>query len=78
LSFYVDGVLVGNNPAVTSAQVYNGYWRFGGGDLADWPHRPASDFFQGQIDEVAVFNAALAAQDVANIYAAGSAGMCQP
>jgi hypothetical protein len=79
LSLYVDGVLAGNNPAVTDAQEnYNGYWRFGEDNLNNWPYQPASYYFQGQIDEVAIFNTALAAQDVATIYAAGSAGMCQP
>jgi Concanavalin A-like lectin/glucanases superfamily len=79
LSLYVDGVLAGNNPAVTYAsETYNGYWRFGEDNLNNWPNQPASHFFQGQIDEVAVFNTALASQDVANIYAVGSAGMCKP
>ena len=77
LSLYVDGVLAGNDPAVTNAQEnYSGYWRFGEDNLNNWPYQPTSQYFQGQIDEVAIFNTALASQDVANIYAVGSAGMC--
>jgi hypothetical protein len=79
LSLYVDGVLAGNNPAVTDAwETYNGYWRFGEDNLNNWPYQPASHYFQGQIDEVAIFNTALSSSNVAAIYAAGSAGMCKP
>jgi hypothetical protein len=79
LSLYVDGVLAGNNAAVTSASAnYNGYWRFGEDNLNNWPYPPTSDYFQGQIDEVAIFNTALNSNNVAAIYAAGSAGMCPP
>jgi hypothetical protein len=34
--------------------------------------------FEGQIDEFVVFNRALTSNDIAAIYAAGSAGMCAP
>jgi len=79
LSLYVDGVLAGNNPAVTNAsETYNGYWRFGEDNLSNWPYQPASYYFRGQIDEVAIFNTALSSNNVAAIYAAGSGGMCQP
>jgi hypothetical protein len=46
LSFYLDGVLVGNNPAATTAQVYNGWWRIGEGNLNNWPFQPSSHYFQ--------------------------------
>ncbi len=79
LSLYVDGVLAGNNAAVTNAStIYNGYWRFGEDNLDNWPYQPASYYFQGQIDEVAIFNTALSSNSVAAIYGAGSAGMCPP
>jgi hypothetical protein len=42
------------------------------------PHQPASHYFHGQIDEVAIFNTALSSNQVAAIYAAGSGGMCEP
>ena len=76
LSFYLDGVLVGANAAVTNAEVYNGWWRFGYDSLVYWPFPPASYYFQGQIDEVSIFNRALSSNEVAAIYHAGSAGMC--
>jgi hypothetical protein len=79
LSLYVDGVLAGNNPAVTNAvENYNGYWRFGEDNLLYWPYQPSSYYFQGQVDEVAIFNTVLSSNDVAAIYGVGSAGMCPP
>lgn len=80
LNLYIDGVLVGNNPAVTYAQeTYNGYWRIGQDNLDNWPtqFQPNSYFFQGQIDEVAIFNTALSAANAAAVFDAGSGGMCQ-
>jgi len=43
----------------------------------NWPFQPASYYFKGQIDEVAIFNNALSLSEVAAIYAGGSAGMCK-
>jgi hypothetical protein len=81
LSLYIDGVLIGNNPAVTNAdETYNGYWRIGQDNLDNWPpqYQPNSYYFQGQIDEVAIFDTALTATNVSAIYGAGNSGMCQP
>ena len=77
LSFYLDGVLVGNNPSATNdVETFNGYWRIGDDDLNNWPFQPSSYYFQGQIDAVAIFNVPLSPAEVYAIYAAGSAGMC--
>jgi hypothetical protein len=77
LSLYVDGVLAGNNPAATSAASYDGYWRIGEDNLVNWPFQPSSYYFQGQIDEVAIFDRPLSPGEVYAIGAAGSAGMCR-
>jgi hypothetical protein len=76
ISLYVDGVLTGNNPAASSAASYNGYWIMGENNLGGWPFQPSSDYFNGEIDEISVFNRALSSSEVQSIYAAGSAGMC--
>ena len=76
LSFYVDGVLVGTNPAANVAAIYSGWWRIGEDNLNNWPFQPSSYYFKGQIDEVAIFNRVLSPAEVYVIYAAGSAGMC--
>ncbi|MGV9194813.1 PKD domain-containing protein [Microbacterium sp. MC2] len=72
MALYVDGQLAASNPSVTTAQGYTGYWRVGGDNLNGWPSQPSSSYFTGQIDEVAVYGAALNAQQVAQHYAIGT------
>lgn len=52
MRLYLDGALVASDAAVSSAFVYNGYWRAGWDSLLFWPQRPSSDAFAGTIDEV--------------------------
>ena len=66
MKLFVDGVLVGTNPQ-TQAQDYTGYWRVGGD--SDWGGD--SPFFDGVIDEVAIYSKVLGAGSVASHYAAG-------
>ena len=62
---YVDGEVVGTNPA-TGNRSYNGFWRVGGDAMNNaWPNRPTSDYFAGQVDETAVYPSALTAAQVA-------------
>lgn len=65
---YVDGASVGTNPQ-TAAQNYAGYWRIGGD--ATWSGA-SSNYFQGALDEVAVYSTALSASTVAQHYELGS------
>jgi hypothetical protein len=64
LRFYVDGVLIGTNSTTYYAETYDGYWRVGGDNLSGWPSRPTSNFFNGTIDEVAVYSTVLPASSV--------------
>ncbi|MET4637647.1 PKD domain-containing protein [Mycetocola sp. 2940] len=73
LKFYVDGVLVGSDESATVALPFNGFWRVGGDNLAAWPNLPASQWFTGAIDEVAVYGSVLSASRVAAHYSLGSA-----
>ncbi len=67
---YVDGAQVGADPAVTTADNFAGYWRWGGISLFGWPNRPSRDYFIGTLDEVAVYPTQLTANQVARHYAA--------
>ena len=81
-SLYVDGTLVANNPNVTSAQNYNGYWRIGEDNINGWPYQPSSSqadgeaYFYGAMDEVSIYARVLSAAQIQSIYNAGSAGKC--
>ncbi|MEQ1642928.1 MAG: LamG-like jellyroll fold domain-containing protein [Pyrinomonadaceae bacterium] len=70
ITFYIDGVaFAGTAPTFTgnftfTSDAYIGYFGSGGGE------------FLGQMDEVEVFNRALAPTEIQGIYGAGSSGVC--
>ncbi|QRQ79986.1 LamG domain-containing protein [Glutamicibacter protophormiae] len=70
MSLYVDGLKVAERTDVTSGQVYSGSWRIGGDNLTGWPNRPASDYFNGTLDEVAIFDSKISDQTVLALYQA--------
>ncbi|MET1006925.1 MAG: PKD domain-containing protein [Propionibacteriaceae bacterium] len=69
MKLYVDGAVVGTN-AQTSAQSYSGYWRIGGD--SSWS---GDNFFNGSIDEAAVYPTALTAAQVKAHYQASPAAV---
>ncbi|MGZ4661665.1 MAG: LamG-like jellyroll fold domain-containing protein, partial [Arthrobacter sp.] len=64
MALYVDGKRVGYRSDVTSGQPYSGYWRVGGDNLGGWPNSPASNYFQGSIDDVSLYPGVLTLQQV--------------
>ncbi len=67
MKLYVDKVLVASNAVKTAFNYPNGgYWRVGGDIVSGWPSAPTSPYFQGTIDEVAVYNTALSATQITN------------
>ncbi|WP_028047337.1 LamG domain-containing protein [Cellulomonas sp. URHE0023] len=66
MKLYVDGVLRGTN-AQTQAQDYTGYWRVGGDTT--WGPQP---WFQGSIDEVAIYSSAMSGADVMQHFQLGT------
>lgn len=76
MKLFVDGQLVGSLPDVVS-QDFAGFWRVGGDNLNNWPNRPTSNYFAGQIDEVAVYNRVLTSQEVSEHYLNGT-GVAAP
>ncbi len=69
---YMDGKAVAHN-SVTTSEKYSGYWHVGGDNLDSWPSRPSSNFFNGQVDESAVYPSALGADQVKQHYWLASA-----
>lgn len=70
MKLYVDGAHVAADAATTTAEGYAGLWRVGGDNLAGWPSLPASQYFAGSIDNVAVYSTALSAASIGAHYAA--------
>lgn len=65
MQLYVDGVRVAQRSDVTFGQGYAGYWRIGGDN--SWSGAP---YFDGTIDEVAIYSAPMSIQNVNSHYAA--------
>ena len=74
---YLDGQPIGNLPWSQSGYASTYAYELGVGDCGGWPSiNGGRAYFSGQIDAPALYNRALAATEVAAIYAAGSAGKC--
>ncbi len=66
----VDGEVVASRNDVTSAQNYSGFWRLGGDNLNGWPNA-GSRWFDGDLDEFAVYNRQLTSAEVAQHHQLG-------
>jgi len=69
---YVDGSLVASSSTMTTAETYTGagYWRVGYNNLAGWSNEPTDLYFTGSLDDIAVYNTAISASQVATLYGA--------
>lgn len=79
MRLYIDGAEVGRNN-VTDAQAYNGTWRVGGDNLNSWPdnggsNNTASRFYDGQLDETAIYSTALSQTKAIEHFLAGGGEM---
>ncbi|SDO31373.1 PKD repeat-containing protein [Nakamurella panacisegetis] len=68
MTLYVDGVRAANRSDITTGQAYSGFWVVGGDNLGGWTNQPSSNYFNGAIDEVAIYPTQLSRQVVANHY----------
>ena len=68
LNMFVDGAKVAHD-GQTNNQPFSGYWRVGGDNLGGWPDASGL-FFNGSIDETAVYDHALNLGAVQSHYAA--------
>lgn len=65
---YIDGAQVATNASTTSSQNFTGYWRVGFDNVQWWPSAPASNYFNGTLDDVLVYHSALTPSEVATLY----------
>ena len=69
MQLYVDGTLRATRASTTVGPNYYGYWRVGGDST--WS---GAQWFNGRIDEVAVYPTALSSGQIANHYSIGTTG----
>ncbi len=73
MTLYVDGKEVAQRGGIVNGEsLSRGYWWIGGGGLDSWPSQPSSSYFDGAIDDVAVYSSALTDGDVARHYNAAT------
>jgi signal peptidase I len=64
MKLYVDGVLQGQSSA--TPQSFSGYWRAGGEHLTGWAGNPNDDYFEGSLDELAVYTDVLTPAEISS------------
>jgi hypothetical protein len=65
---YVDGVQVASDPGTTSAEPVTSYWRIGYDNMNGWTSQPSSFHFNGILDDVLIYHAALTASEVLDLF----------
>jgi Concanavalin A-like lectin/glucanases superfamily len=64
MQIYIDGVLAASRTDITTAPIlFSGYWRIGGSVAA------ASSYFNGKLDEIAVYTSTLTGAEISARYA---------
>ncbi len=74
MTLYVDGVLVGSRSDTVSTQFTSPFWRIGGDQMSGWPSNPTTTYFNGDIDQVAVYPEVLTQAKVQAHYALRTGG----
>jgi len=75
-NLYVDGALMATDATITSSGAYSGYWRVGYDNLGSWTNMPTDFYFNGSLDDIAVYKTELTAAQVYTLYGAGCAPVC--
>jgi trimeric autotransporter adhesin len=77
-TLYVDGQLQDSDPTMTTCQTYGttGYWRVGYNNLGGWTNQPTDFYFNGDLDDIAIYKSALTAAQIYSLYGAGSTPVC--
>lgn len=74
MALYIDGARAAFRTDVTRARTFDGYWRIGSDLVGTWPSKPTSGSMKGDIDEVAIYPAALGLQQIQSHYQASGRG----
>lgn len=72
MELYVDGERVGRDQSYTTPKALLGYWRIGADQTTGFANRPSDAALAGSIDDVAVYDKALAKSEVQSHFLASS------
>jgi hypothetical protein len=76
VKMYIDGIIQAEDATNNIAESESGYWRFGYDNLQNWPSAPTSYYYQGLLDDIALFDHALTDADVYALYGGGAYQLC--
>lgn len=65
---YIDGSQVAADPSTTTAENTVGYWRIGYDNNSGWTSQPSSFYFNGDMDDVLIYNRAISAGEVNTLF----------
>jgi hypothetical protein len=65
---YADGAQIAADPATTTGENYTGYWRIGFDNNNAWTSQPSSFYFAGSLDDAIIYNRALTAAEITQLY----------
>jgi hypothetical protein len=68
MKLYVDAQLQAQNSTVTSGAVYSGYWKIAYGNLGDWLNKPNNMYYEGKLDDIAIYNRELSHDEIEVLY----------
>ncbi len=77
-NIYVDGALAASDPTMNAVLATAGYWRVAHDVLTGYTNPPASAYFNGALDDIAVANTELTPAQINVLYGAGSSALFCP
>ncbi len=78
-NIYIDGALAASDPTMNAVFSTAGYWRIAHDiALTGWANAPASAYFNGALDDIAVANTELTTAQINVLYGAGSSAVFCP
>jgi len=75
-NMYVDGALAASDPTMNAVFSTAGYWRVAYDVLTGYTNAPATFYFNGSLDDIAVANTELTPAQVNVLYGAGAGNFC--
>ncbi|MCW2847311.1 MAG: signal peptidase [Marmoricola sp.] len=68
MKLYVDGALQGSTTATVQSYSANGYWRAGAEQMTGWASNPTDNYYDGTLDELAVYTDVLTPAEALSHY----------
>lgn len=77
MKFWINGALQGEIPTVTTGQGFGGFWIMGGGSTSGWTNAPGNAGYNGDLDDVHIFNRMLSDAEILELAKVNGVGLRQ-